>query len=618
MKKKINVLWFYIFLVLYLELGYSLFVFKECISINVIIFSVGLSLFFYLINNLYNSKVNKILFILFTSITSIFFLAQTIYFKFYGCMFSSYSLLKGTAQVAGFSEVIFKILKDNWYAVIYFLLPIFLIILLSVQVINYNKKCNKNVITILIVAALMFTYKMIIMYNISSYKEVYKECNNPLLLIKKAGLFTSEFVDIKRYLFGFHEQEIHDKPCKINNKELYNILDIKFGNKNIDKYFLGVCPSNKNKYTGLLSNMNIIFITAESFDVSLINKDITPTLYNLRNDGIVFNNYYQPLYPVSTTDGEYMLLNSLLPKEGVWSFIESINKDMKFSLGNMFNDYNRYSYHNGDYSFYTRDLSMPNIGLPFKGCNRDLDNVMDCSKWPSSDYEMIKGTYKDYIDKSKFIAYYMTVSGHLSYSKNNAMSNNNKNITDKLPYSSEVKGYIGSNYELEKALKFLVDELKNKEILDNTLIVISPDHYPYGLLDKELSEISNNRKDMFEKHHTSLIMYNPKLKGIVVDKYVSSLDVLPTIYNLFDKKYDSRLLIGRDVFSNDEGLVILPNRSWINENGKYNSITNKFTSFNGNSFNYAKEINKKIKGKFYASSSVLDTSYYGEIGYDKD
>ena len=122
--------------------------------------------------------------------------------------------------------------------------------------------------------------------------------------------------------------------------------------------------------------------------------------------------------------------------------------------------------------------------------------------------------------------------------------------------------------------------------------------------------------------HTSLIIYNSAMeKNVVVDKYVSSIDVLPTVYNLFGVNYDSRLLMGTDALSKSEGLVMLSDRSWINENGKYNSMTGKFTSFN-NSLpeDYVSKINSKVYGKFTTSSLLLYEKdgkyldYYSKLG----
>ncbi|MBO5413225.1 MAG: LTA synthase family protein, partial [Clostridia bacterium] len=62
-------------------------------------------------------------------------------------------------------------------------------------------------------------------------------------------------------------------------------------------------------------------------------------------------------------------------------------------------------------------------------------------------------------------------------------------------------------------------------------------------------------------------------------KYCSSLDVLPTVLNLFGFDYDSRLLMGRDIFSDSEPFVIFSNRSFILKNGRYNATTKRFESF---------------------------------------
>ena len=39
----------------------------------------------------------------------------------------------------------------------------------------------------------------------------------------------------------------------------------------------------------------------------------------------------------------------------------------------------------------------------------------------------------------------------------------------------------------------------------------------------------------------------------VIDTPMSTLDILPTISNLFELPYDSRLLMGRDIFSDTPG-----------------------------------------------------------------
>ena len=134
-----------------------------------------------------------------------------------------------------------------------------------------------------------------------------------------------------------------------------------------------------------------------------------------------------------------------------------------------------------------------------------------------------------------------------------------------------------------------------------------------------MNEISTiDRNDKFEKFHTTLIMYNPNIEKTVVDKVISSLDILPTIYNLYGLTFDSRLLMGRDIFSNNEHIVILSDRSWITDKGKYNSVTKEFTSTTNEEIeeNYIDRINMIVNQRYGMSSLIIDNNYYKKIGIE--
>ena len=448
-----------------------------------------------------------------------------------------------------------------------------------------------------------------------------------------------EMIDIERYIFGFNE-EIYSEQINVNNEEEkvpevkieYNTTDIDFDKlindetddkiKSMHVYFKNTAPSNKNEYTGMFKDKNLIFITAEAFDTIAIDEKLTPTLYKIANNSFIFKNYYQPLYPVSTSDGEYMNLNSLIPKEGVWSFKQTSKISMPYGIGNMFNKegYVSYGFHNHNYNYYDRQKSHKNIGLKYYGCGNGLEKKMNCKHWPNSDKEMIDATTSYYIDKDKFMAYYMTVSGHLNYNfSGNNMAYRNKNKVKNLKYSTAIKAYLATQIELDKSIEKLLQVLEEKGKLNDTLIVIAPDHYPYGLTTKQMNEISTiDRNDKFEKFHTTLIMYNPNIEKTVVDKVISSLDILPTIYNLYGLTFDSRLLMGRDIFSNNEHIVILSDRSWITDKGKYNSVTKEFTSTTNEEIeeDYIDRINMIVNQRYGMSSLIIDNNYYKKIGIE--
>ena len=170
----------------------------------------------------------------------------------------------------------------------------------------------------------------------------------------------------------------------------------------------------QNKYTGMFKGCNFIFITAESLSHYVIDRDLTPTLYRLANEGFIFNNFYNPNWGVSTSDGEYVACTGLIPKAGVWSFYHSGKNWLPFVMGNQFLrlGYSSRAYHNHTYTYYKRNISHPNMGYIYKGVGNGLKIK---NTWPESDLEMVDVTTPEFINDEKFHVYYMTVSGHLSY-----------------------------------------------------------------------------------------------------------------------------------------------------------------------------------------------------------
>ena len=87
-----------------------------------------------------------------------------------------------------------------------------------------------------------------------------------------------------------------------------------------------------------------------------------------------------------------------------------------------------------------------------------------------------------FVDQDPFMVYCLTVSGHLNYNlEENAMARKHWDEVKDLPYSDSVKCYLACQQELELAVKSLVDQLDAAGKLDDTVIVLSADHYPYGL-----------------------------------------------------------------------------------------------------------------------------------------
>jgi len=258
------------------------------------------------------------------------------------------------------------------------------------------------------------------------------------------------------------------------------------------------------------------------------------------------------------------------------------------------------------------------MGYEYKGVGNGLE--LPQIVWPNSDLEMIQVTVDDYIDQQPFHAYYMTVSGHFEYSwGGNMMSRRNRDAVEHLQMSEAAKAYIACHIELDKALEYLMKRLNDAGIAENTFIVLSTDHYPYGLPGVDgvdgISEFLGHPVDKnFEIYENNLIIYAQGMEPVTVDKPSSSLDIIPTVSNLMGLEFDSRFLMGRDILSNSDALVIFWNRSFITENGRRirngDFVPNPGVTVDDD---YADNIRALIDAKFTVSASILDLDYYRRV-----
>ena len=397
--------------------------------------------------------------------------------------------------------------------------------------------------------------------------------------------------------------------------------------ESLTAYIRSLTATDKNEYTGIFEGKNLILITAEAFSRELIDPERTPTLYRLASKGIVFEDFYQPAWGGSTSTGEYSWLTGLAPADAM-SMMSTLDQNLYFTMGNQLKRLGYYScaYHNGSYGYYNRFMTHPRLGYSdYVTADHGLGELS--SGFPKSDWEMFDLTLPQYIDKQPFSIYYMTISGHASYAFStdiNDMSVKNEAVTEGMPYSETVRAYYACNQELEYALASMVRQLDEAGIADDTVIALVSDHYPYGLEPSAAWGVSKNYLEELYGHpidsnprrdHNAAIIWSGCLEErepIVVSTPVSSLDILPTLSNLFGLAFDSRLLAGRDVFSEAEPLVFWNDYSWLTEKGYYDSHTRIFTPKEGEAADeaYVERIHALVKNKKSLSSGMANYNYY--------
>lgn len=393
----------------------------------------------------------------------------------------------------------------------------------------------------------------------------------------------------------------------------------------IHRYVNSLTPTDKNEYTGMFEGYNLIFVVAEGFSGYVIDKERTPTLYRMSREGFYFKHYYTPLWYGSTSGGEYADLTGLMPKNGGYLSMYKSGKnknDMMFTLSMQLRrqGYKVMGFHDNDYTYYDRNLSHPNLGYEWIGMGNGLTPERDADGtwlWPQSDLDMIEQTFDMYKDEEPFHVYYLTVSGHVMYNwGGNAMSARHKDITEELEYSETTKAYIACQYELELALTELNQKLAEAGLADNTLIVVTADHVPYDNKDV-VDELAGEELDStFDWYKNTLIIWSSSMKEpVTVDKYCSSLDILPTVSNLMGLPFDSRMMVGQDILSDSEGMVLFNDRSFITDRCSYNANTGEVRSIDGSKIddNYVESKIAQVKNKFNMAENICDYDYYRYI-----
>lgn len=666
-KFKLNTSIFVFFTIIYYELILKAFTCERFFDSGLLImpiFSCIFALIVAAICSKFSKKTAKYTTLSILTVMALIYIAQIIYHGFFGSYFIFYSLIAGGAgQITGSGMLgsTFKAILSGLPASLLILVPIVVYIIYGGTKIIY-RKIKWLTIGLTAVTAICLHIVLILIISVSGGLSSLQSGDfDPNLTMGKFGLIRTEILDIKYNVLGFGQDidlteetpifvdNTASAPTPPGNNETVvkpidtspNIVNIDFNklledksNKQIttlNEYFSTKEPTLKNAYTGMYKGYNLITITAEGFSPYAIDKDLTPTLYKMQQEGFKFENFYTPIWGVSTSDGEYAACTGLLPKSGVWSFYRSGSNYMPYTLGNMFKSIGvdkTFAYHNHTYDYYNRDVSHPNMGYEYIAMGTGMEEYVK-KRWPESDLEMITGSTKDYLSDDKpFHAYYMTVSGHLQYSfSGNSMSSKNRELVQHLNCSDRLKAYYACNIEFDRAMEKLLSDLNAAGVADKTVIAITPDHYPYGLEQdgdtygvwREL--LGHDVDTTFELYESCFLLYCQGTKDApAITKPCSAVDIIPTILNLFGFEYDSRLLTGTDILSTTDCIVQFMDRSFISSMGKYNAKTKEFTLAEGKSFEspekqeaYVKNVRTIINNRFKTSAGILETDYYGYV-----
>lgn len=629
-------------------------------TLVMLLFSVAYGLLVYLpLSFIHNPKANRIVTAVGIGVLALPYVIEYFVYYSFKVFYDLNTVFGGAGDVlTGFSGEIVNVVF-NWnglWMLLLFLLPLLLYLFFGKPLALRRPATGRLRWIAAGTMVLSYSLSLLLVLLNPVYAPIYTKEYSFQSAVSHFGLFTGVGLEVQHLVIGdsgdsfekptvtppqaepdISEPESSDTEASQPEKPKeygYNQLPLDFNKptkeqriKDLNAYVQTQQASHKNAYTGLFKGKNLIMISAEAFSHKAIDPQLTPTLYRLANKGIRFTDYYQPA-SAGTTGGEYQNLFGMLPMDGGMSLKNTASHYNATTMGTQLNKlgYFGMAFHNNTYTYYDRHKTHINLGYSngYMGYGNGMEKYVK-NRWPQSDMEMIDGTMPLYIDKQPFNVYYMSVSGHGGYDRDgNAMTSKNWDKVAHLAYSDPVKGYIAANLELEYAMQHLVAKLEEKGIADDTVICMTADHFPYGL-DNDgklgnmpyLSELYGFPvNNYFDRDHNALILWSgclEKRDPIVVDTPTFSLDILPTLSNLFGVDFDSRLQPGRDVFSAAEPLVFNTNYDWKTAYGTYLASTGKFTpapGVDGVPKEYVGSMKAIVRNKIRYCQWVLDTDYY--------
>lgn len=470
-----------------------------------------------------------------------------------------------------------------------------------------------------------------------SNKELFAYPSIASTTINQFGVLGFGFLDIKstmveapsKVIYTAFENNGKDNNNSESKREIDDtILDEIIKNEkdttlnNINNYIKNKDITDYNSHTGMFEGKNVIVIMMESTNDIIINKDLYPNFYKLYSEGISFKNNYSPRNSCATGNNEFSGMTGLYTIQNNCTANIFSNNTYFTSIFNIFKNagYRATSMHDYTEQYYVRNIIHKNLGSEayYNANDLNIKYYNEYKNWASDEDFMNAAmdiTLNDTSDKP-FMLWLTTVSGHQPYKVSSVEGDKYLSITEGTDYSMELRRYMSKLKTFDNGLGILLDKLKASGKLDDTVIVMYGDHYPYGLKNKDISSVLTYDLDDYEVERVPMVIYNSTIKSEVVEKYSSYINLTPTLANLFNLDYDPRYYMGTDVFSDDYlNMVAFADGSWKNADVYYNASSGSIKYYTSNEYTTDEliRINNIVTNRMQISESIIRNNYFNYL-----
>lgn len=471
-------------------------------------------------------------------------------------------------------------------------------------------------------------------------KTLFKNPSNPNIAVNQFGVEMFGILDIKTALFPVNETsnevkfvsknngntEITDYTRTVDDTAWQNLNnnEANIDYKTLNNYFMSRNITDKNEYTGMFEGKNLIVIMMESVNNILLDENIYPNFAKLYKNGWYWENAYSPRNSCSTGNNEMTGMISLYSIYRTCTANVYMNNKYEESIFGLFNNkgYTTTSYHDYTEKYYYRSTIHKNMGSSkyYGVSDLGISYNNEYKEWPSDVLLMDKSS-EIFTQNSPFMAWITTVSPHQPYYTDSELSKIYYDSFDNTGYPSNVKRYMSKLKVLDDSLGELLKILEEKGILDDTVIVLYADHYPYGLTNSDISKVLGDGINKYnEVDRTPFVIYNSKMTPKTYSEYTSYVNVLPTVANLFNLDYDPRLYMGTDLLSSSyQNRVVFADGSWQTPVGFYYASTGRMSYFNDDRYTNDEivNINTDVDNMIKYSNLAIKTNYFEHLFNEK-
>ena len=587
-----------------------------------------------IINLVSNKVTNKIVSGLMYFIITIYSFCQLGFYNFLG-NFISVNSSSQLGKVTDYMKDYFNSFKTSYYLI---LIPFVLYMIYLYFNKEVKSTLNKKYLVITPIVVIMYVLTMTLGFMQNEFQyisnvELFHNPSVPSVTVNQFGSSMFAVIDLKSKLFNTYESEVNNVEIELKKddkdlKMLKYIIDTEDDESlnRINKFFYNQDEHEDNEYTGIFKDKNLIMIMLESVTNVLDYPEYFPNLSKLYNEGISFTNNYSPRNTCATGNNEFSALTSLFTINHTCSANMYRGNIYTQSIFNVFKNsgYQTSSYHNYPDQYYDRTMIHEKLGSGKYHGPEALGIPYDeeYKEWPS-DVDLIEKSYDIFSKDDKYMAFLTTVTSHQPYSSSSKYGDKYLSMFKNLDASISVKRYFSKVKELDNAIGRLLELLEKDGKLDDTVIVMFGDHYPYGIKTEELQKLFDyDLEENMEIENTPFVIYNTQVTARKMNSYTTYMNILPTLANMFDVEYDSRFYMGEDLFSKDySNIAVFTDGSWQSKYAFYDASKSKI-NYISDEYKYSGkeilEINERINQKMSTSNMIITRNYFDYLEKEID